>query len=62
VVYFNEYHRPFSLFLFVYAVGFLLTGWLSRPRSDDEGRFETAETARILSTEPTAEPAAAGAQ
>jgi hypothetical protein len=32
VVYFNNYHRAFSVFLLIYAVGFLLIGWLSRPR------------------------------
>lgn len=32
VLYFNEYHRAFSIFLLLYAIGFLLTGWLSRPR------------------------------
>ena len=33
-VYFSEYHRAFSFFLLLYAIGFLLTGWLSRPKRD----------------------------
>jgi cellulose synthase/poly-beta-1,6-N-acetylglucosamine synthase-like glycosyltransferase len=32
VVYFKEYHRCFSFFLLLYAIGFCLVGWLSRPR------------------------------
>ena len=32
VVYFTRFHRGFSLFLLLYAMGFLLIGWLSRPR------------------------------
>ena len=31
-VYFTRFHRGFSLFLLLYAMGFLLIGWLSRPR------------------------------
>ena len=31
-VYFNSQHRLFSVFLFIYAVSLLLTGWLSRRR------------------------------
>ncbi len=31
VVYFKEYHRAFSFFLLLYAIGFCLIGWLSRP-------------------------------
>ncbi len=33
-VYITEYdHRAFSVFLFLYAIGFFLVGWLSRPRT-----------------------------
>ncbi len=32
IVYFRENHRAFSFFLLLYAIGFLLTGWLSRPK------------------------------
>lgn len=32
VVYLREFHSPFSIFLFLYALGFLLVGWLSRPK------------------------------
>ena len=31
VVYFTAYHRVFSIFLLLYALGFGLIGWLSRP-------------------------------
>ncbi len=31
IVYFTEYHRAFSFFLLLYAIGFGLIGWLSRP-------------------------------
>jgi cellulose synthase/poly-beta-1,6-N-acetylglucosamine synthase-like glycosyltransferase len=33
VVYFHAYHRFFSLFLFIYAMGFIVIGWMSRPSS-----------------------------
>ena len=32
IVYYTEYHRAFSFFLFLYAIGFCCVGWLSRPR------------------------------
>lgn len=32
VVYFQKYRTPFSVFLLIYAVGFLVIGWLSRPQ------------------------------
>ncbi|UCC31572.1 MAG: glycosyltransferase [Phycisphaerales bacterium] len=32
IVYFRQYHRLFSFFLFLYAIGFCLIGWASRPR------------------------------
>ena len=32
LIYFSQAHRAFSVFLLLYAVGFCLIGWLSRPR------------------------------
>ena len=33
LIYFGQYHRAFSFFLLLYAIGFLMIGWLSRPVS-----------------------------
>jgi hypothetical protein len=32
LIYFRHFHRAFSLFLLIYAIGFCVTGWASRPR------------------------------
>lgn len=58
LVYFTEFHRAFSLFLLLYAIGFLLIGWLSRPRrvvvdSTRDPRSSTIELAELVrSPEP----------
>lgn len=45
VLYFNEYHRVFSFFLMLYAIGFLLIGCLSRPEQTESPRSEPATAA-----------------
>ncbi len=37
VVYFRDSHRTFSFFLLIYAIGFCVTGWSSRPRKAHPG-------------------------
>ncbi len=44
VLYFSEYHRAFSVFLLLYAIGFLLTGWLSRPQRAAKAPAETVDS------------------
>jgi len=48
IVYFNAYHRVFSLFLLLYAIGFLITGWHSRPRRRFHGPDETETVAPLI--------------
>lgn len=48
VVYFSEYHRAFSLFLLLYAIGFMVTGWLSRPRHDRAAPSRDDEVAPLI--------------
>ncbi|MHC5110383.1 MAG: glycosyltransferase [Planctomycetota bacterium] len=58
-VYFTDYHRAFSFFLAMYAIGFCVIGWLSRPDSLKAGgqRNEDkspAEQVPLQHPEPTA--------
>ncbi len=48
VVYFSESHRAFSFFLLLYAIGFLLTGWLSRPKRDPTAPAPTDEVTPLI--------------
>ncbi len=58
VTYFNSLHRAFSVFLLIYALGFLLIGWLSRPQRPESmpqpsGDAVALLAAKIASTERT---------
>ena len=53
IVYFTEYHRAFSFFLLMYAIGFCLIGWLSRPVRPRALREATPQSAALLATEVT---------
>jgi len=44
VLCFTQYHRAFSFFLLLYAIGFLVIGWLSRPRRLCGGVHESEPT------------------
>lgn len=48
VVYFSSSHRVFSLFLLLYAIGFLITGWHSRPRRPRRAPSESGEVAALI--------------
>ncbi len=45
VLCFTQYHRAFSFFLLLYAIGFLVIGWLSRPRRQRDGADEAESMA-----------------
>jgi cellulose synthase/poly-beta-1,6-N-acetylglucosamine synthase-like glycosyltransferase len=48
IVYFTQYHRAFSIFLLLYAVGFCLIGWKSRPRGARKAPVPTVEAQPLL--------------
>lgn len=50
VIYFNAFHRVYSIFLLMYSVGFLLVGWYSRPRSKQTSTDVIAEVTPVLSS------------
>jgi hypothetical protein len=59
VVYLREYHRAFSFFLLLYAIGFLMIGWQSRPRRSRAPSESSAATSSPLfgTNMTTAKPA-----
>lgn len=50
VIYFNGFHRIYSVFLLMYAIGFLMIGIYSRPRSKCAPADSTVEVAPLLSS------------
>ena len=60
VIYVNQSHRAFSLFLLLYAVGFCVVGWMSRPRRRGHA-IEPVAVPPLLGAEmPAAESPAGG--
>ena len=51
VVYFRDLHRGFSLFLLIYALGFLIIGWLSRPRRAQSERKNQVDVGSVLTAD-----------
>jgi len=60
IVYFRDYHRAFSFFLLVYAIGFLVIGWLSRPRRAPAPAVPYGEMPVALGAEAAAKSPSAG--
>ncbi len=61
VIYFTQYSRAFSFFLFMYAVGFTVVGWMSRPRREHVTLDRPAPVVGLLgsnipATDPSASP------
>ncbi len=61
LLYFSSYHRAFSIFLLLYAIGFLLIGWLSRPQKPKRSGV-AAGVAPILTGKITTVESAGAAQ
>ena len=58
VIYLEGYeHRVFSVFLFLYTIGFLVVGWQSRPRRYRSKQRAIDETATIATSAPATESA-----
>jgi len=53
VLCFTQYHRAFSFFLLLYAMGFTIIGWLSRPRRlrDDANESESMDVPALIGAE-----------
>ncbi len=51
IVYFTQYHRAFSFFLLLYAIGFCCVGWLSRPRRRATALEQCHQAPRLLGPE-----------
>ncbi len=60
VIYFNGFHRIYSVFLLVYAMGFLMIGILSRPRSRRTQTDDTIEMAPLLNSNVAPAESASG--
>lgn len=61
LVYFREYHRVFSFFLLLYAIGFFMIGWLSRPRVARTSGKAPAYVSPLLGSEVTSAESAGSA-
>ena len=59
VVYVNQSHRAFSIFLLLYAVGFCVVGWMSRPGRHGRA-VEPAAVPPLLGAEMSAVESPAG--
>ena len=51
IVYFTDYHRAFSFFLLIYAVGFLVIGWQSRPQRSATPVMQPANVTSMLAAD-----------
>jgi len=59
-IYFNAYHRIYSVFLLIYAIGFLMISMYSRPRSKPAAPNRVVETPTMLTASVTPIESAAG--
>jgi len=59
--YFNSSHRAFSIFLLLYSIGFLLIGWLSRPKKPKRAGI-TVEVAPLLTSKMSSVESAGATQ
>ena len=59
VIYFSQSNRAFSFFLLLYAVGFFVVGWMSRPRRRDR-TVEPVEVPPLVGAEMPAVESPAG--
>ena len=48
---YRHYHGVFSIFLFIYAVGFATIGWMSRPRRQVTLKTPAASVTPLLQRE-----------
>ncbi|MCH7808884.1 MAG: glycosyltransferase [Planctomycetes bacterium] len=53
IVYYSNYHRVFSFFLLVYAIGFCVVGWLSRPQRSPQASKPPMGVPSLVGAEAT---------
>ncbi len=53
MVYYTQYHKAFSFFLFMYAIGFTVVGWMSRPRRQPQPTDSPAPAPALVGAEAT---------